>query len=223
MNKRKLSKREISLLVLLLIIADLMGYLYTFYFPTVEATQDYITRTEDCKVQMELYDKQMSEKAMMEKELKALFDKNPNPLSMSPYDNLKKIVVELNGILQPMEDYTLTFGKIEEDGRIVHRPVTLGFNCSDYAAAKKVLKQLHDSGYRCLLDGINMSIPDGTGGEDGEGGGGNAHVTNEIVGILGGNGNAGENKGVSVQATMTYFEYKEEAPAPAETQAAPTE
>lgn len=194
MGKIKISKREVKLLVILVFVAALMGYLYLFRNPRVQERDDYLARKADCEAQILLFDQQLVEKAKMEKELKALFDKNPNPLSMSPYDNLKKVVVELNGILKPMEGYSLTFGKIEEYGNLVHRPVSLSFNCASYRDAKDVLKQLHDSRYRCMLDGVNMSIPNGT-GENGD-----FTWTNEIQ---------TGNQGVSVQATMIYFEYKE--------------
>lgn len=210
MPKRKINKREVTLLIVFLLLADLMGYLYLFRMPTVQARDDYLTRKADCETQILLFDQQLIEKEKMEKELKALFDKNPNPLSMSPYDNLKKVVVELNGILQPMEDYTLTFGKIEENGNIIHRPVSLSFNCSGYRDAKNVLKQLHDSSYRCMLDSVNMSIPNGAGDE----------------GLFGWTGEAPPApQGVSVQATMIYFEYKEggEAPAASEAETTPAE
>lgn len=45
------------------------------------------------------------------------------------------------------------------------------FTTADYEAAKAVLQRLHDSAYRCMLDGVNISL--GQGEEDSVSVGGN--------------------------------------------------
>ena len=156
--RRQLTPREWMLLGVLGILLVISGYIGLFYMPMTSERDRCISEAENCRVQTEAAEVRLSEKRRMERELKEIFDANPNPLSIPDYDNLKPVMFELNSILAAADDYTLTFGTVDTSETIVRRGISMSFTCSSYASAKEVLEKLHDSSYRCMLDNLNVSL-----------------------------------------------------------------
>ena len=120
----------------------------------------------------------MAEKQRMERELKELFEKDPPPRSLAPYDNSQAVMLELHGILSAAEDYSLAFSTVEAEESIVRRSISLTFTSASYDGAKGILQQLHDSMYRCLLSELTINI------------------------------GSGSRSSVSVSSTIVFFEYQ---------------
>ncbi len=114
----------------------------------------------------------------MERELKELFEKDPPPRSLAPYDNSQAVMLELHGILSAAEDYSLAFSTVEAEESIVRRSISLTFTSASYDGAKGILQQLHDSMYRCLLSELTINI------------------------------GSGSRSSVSVSSTIVFFEYQ---------------
>jgi hypothetical protein len=96
----------------------------------------------------------------MERELAQLFSSGSAPVSIAPYDNLRAVMVELNGILAQTREYALNFSTVDTAETIVRRYISLSYTTDTYAAAKSVLQSLHDSTYRCMLDGLDLTFTD---------------------------------------------------------------
>jgi len=162
--RRQLTSREWLLLGLLGVILVVSGYMMLFYMPQTAERDRCLGEAETCRTEIEAAQLRVEEKRRMERELEELFSQEVPPLSIADYDNLQPVMFELNTILAPTQNYTLSFSTVDTTQAIVRRSIALAFSAGSYDAAKAVLQQLHDSAYRCMLDSVNLNISGGTGG-----------------------------------------------------------
>ena len=145
------------------------GYARNFVLPKKLGVEANTSNMNDLKLQKANADKvaqeqleaaqaRVTNKQRMERELKALFEKDPDPLSLAPYDNLQPVMVELHRVLSAAQDYSLAFSTVETEETIVRRSISLSFTSGSYSAAKDILKELHDGMYRCLLSDLSITI-----------------------------------------------------------------
>ena len=120
MTKRQLTVREKLLLGLLAVTALVSGYLMLFYNPMLQKRDRMRAEIETCQSQLELAQIRVAEKQRMERELKELFEKDPPPRSLAPYDNSQAVMLELHGILSAAEDYSLAFSTVEAEESIAN-------------------------------------------------------------------------------------------------------
>ena len=155
---RSLTAREWILLALLGVIALVSCYLLLFYNPVTQRRDDALAAAELCRMDVEAAQVRLAEKQRMEQVLDDLFAKNPNPVSLAPYDNLQPVMFELHGILSAAQDYSLSFRSVDAADSIVRRGIALSFTSGSYDGAREILRQLHDSAYRCMVDGLSLSL-----------------------------------------------------------------
>lgn len=156
--RRQLTTREWMLLALLGIILLIGGYILLYYNPTTTERDRCISETEACRQQIEAAQVRLEDKRRMERELDELFAVNPDPLSIPDYDNIKPVMFELNTILARTLNYTLSFSTVDATQTIIRRQISMSFTTGTYESAKEVLQQLHDSEYRCMLDGVSIDL-----------------------------------------------------------------
>ena len=156
--RRQLTAREWMLLALLGIILLISGYMLLFYIPQTTERDRCIAETESCRIEIEAAQLRLEEKRRMERELEELFAAEVPPLSIADYDNLQPVMFELNSILASTQDYSLSFSTVDASQTIVRRSISITFTAGSYDSAKAVLQQLHDSAYRCMLDGLSINI-----------------------------------------------------------------
>lgn len=162
--RRQLTAREWMLLGVLGVLLLVSGYMLLFYMPQTAERDRCIGEAETCRTEIEAAQILLEDKRRMERELEELFAAETPPLSIADYDNLQPVMFELNSILAGTENYTLTFGTVDDSQSIVRRSISMTFTTGSYESAKEVLRQLHDSAYRCMLDGVNISLGRGEGG-----------------------------------------------------------
>lgn len=196
--RRQLTVREWLLLALLGVILLVSGYFSLFYLPMTSERDRCISEAETCRVQTEAMQVRLEDKRRMERELEAIFAANPDPVSIAPFDNLKPVMHELNGTLSLTRDYSLNFGTVDASQPIVRRQISINFSVGSYATAMKVLQDLHDSAYRCMLDSISISFD-----RSSLNGNGTDYWWNWGV-----NGDYNDDDNVSVSGTIVYFEYQ---------------
>lgn len=156
--RRQLTAREWMLLGVLGALLLVSGYLLLFYMPMTAERDRCAGETESCRLETEAARLRLDEKHRMERELEELFAAEVPPLSIPDYDNLQPVMFELNSILAPTEDYSLSFSTVDTSQTITRRSISMSFTTGSYESAKAVLRQLHDSAFRCMLDGVNVSI-----------------------------------------------------------------
>lgn len=175
--KRKLTAREWVLLALLGIIALVSGYILLYYNPMSLRRDAAVADAALYDEQAEAANLRVAQKRRMERELAEIFAADDDPKGLAPYDNLQPVMLELNSILAAAEDYSLSFGTVDGEERIVRRSISLSFTSGDYGAAKSILQKLHDSDYRCMLENLTVSL------------------------------GSSEGSPVSVNSTIVFFEY----------------
>lgn len=156
--RRQLTAREWMLLGVLGVLLLVSGYMLLFYMPQTAERDRCLGEAENCRTETEAARIRLEEKERMERELEELFAAEVPPRSIPDYDNLQPVMFELNSILAGTENYTLTFGTVDDSQSIVRRSISMSFTTGSYESAKEVLQQLHDSPFRCMLDGVNISI-----------------------------------------------------------------
>jgi len=161
--KRKLTPREWALLAVLTAVAAASGYLMLFRAPMLRQRDEMRRETALCLEQLDVARQRAEEKRRMERELEELFAGGDGPLGLSPYDNSQAVMVELNRVLAAAKDYSLAFSTPDESDAVVRRSVSFSFTAPDYAAARAILQELHDSSYRCLLGDLSVSVGHGSG------------------------------------------------------------
>lgn len=176
--RRQLTAREWMLLGLLGVMLLVSGYILLFYMPQTAERDGCLEGVETCGVETETARIRLGEKQRMEKELEELFSAENPPLSIPDYDNLQPVMFELNSILASTENYSLSFSTVDASQPIVRRSISMTFTTGTYEAAKTVLQRLHDSAFRCMLDGVSISF------------------------------NRGERNSVSVSGNIVFFEYQ---------------
>lgn len=208
--KRKLSSREIVLLVILLVLVLVSGYYLWFYVPMQERQTDLEGQIQDTRSQIEVDRVRVERMQEMERELEEIFANDPDPVSMAPYDNVQNVMFELNSILSETEDYSLNFSTVDaagEDG-IVRRAISLQFQCGGYDSARAILQELHDSPYRCMFDDLSITVSERTRSD------GTFHIglwwLDAGTESETGREEPVQDTTVSVSATIVFFEYQKE-------------
>lgn len=156
--KRQLTSREIVLLCILACIATISAYVLLFYMPMKQELAELQGQAQLTQTEIEAAQQRIVEKNRMEAELNRIFAENPNPVGLAEYDNLQKVMFELNTILSGAREYNLSFGTVDTEQDIVRRSISMRFSSTGYDNAKEILRQLNESAYRCMIDDINMSI-----------------------------------------------------------------
>ena len=156
--RRQLTAREWMLLGVLGALVLIFGYFLLFYMPTTSQRDRCLSEAESCRMETEAARIRLDEKHRMERELEELFAAETPPLSIPDYDNLQRVMFALNAILASTQDYSLSFGTVDTSQAIVRRNISMSFTAGSYAFAKDVLRQLHDSDYRCMLDGVSIGL-----------------------------------------------------------------
>jgi hypothetical protein len=147
-------------MAILIVLVAVSCYVMLFYLPMTEkrATLENQIGTIQGTIQEDQI--KLARKEQMERELTQLFSSGAAPASIAPYDNIQALMVELNGILGQTREYALNFSTVDTEEAIVRRYISLSYTTDTYSAAKSVLQSLHDSTYRCMLDGLDLTFDD---------------------------------------------------------------
>lgn len=160
--RRKLTARETFLLGVLLVLGVVSAYITLFYNPTKADIESMNQQYLDNQDLLTAAAQKLEDKRQMQRELDELFSQPAPPLSIAPFNNLQPLMFELNGILADTQEYDLNFGTVDTENTIVERHIALRFITPDYASAYGVLDRLHQSSYRCMLDGLSVVVNDGS-------------------------------------------------------------
>ena len=77
---------------------------------------------------------------------------------MKSYNNSKPEIALLNDILRGTPDYTISFADVTRDGDQIRRNFTLTFTADSYARIQRIVKQLSESPYRCLVGDLKIGM-----------------------------------------------------------------
>lgn len=129
MMDREFTPREKGMLLLLAVLLLALGYMKLFYAPVQQAVEDNQQRQTELQDQALIEQTRALKMQVMEKELEELKAGNAVPDAQVPdYDNVQRVMIELNAILARAQEYSLAFDDVSlDDSGLVRRPVELTF------------------------------------------------------------------------------------------------
>ena len=155
---KKMTVREKVLMGILGVLVLFCVYYFVFLVPTTEKIDACMNENLTIEEQLVIYDATAEKKKMMETELEAIFNGEKGDVKELPaYDNGHNVMNQLSYILADTEEYEISFSSVEEVDSTVRRGVTLNFSCKTYEMAKRVLTEIYNSDYRCILKDLYLN------------------------------------------------------------------
>jgi len=147
--------REKALLLILIILLLGVAYYFAVQIPVSERILTANTTESAAKDEISVE----TVKATKMKKMQEVIDNadaNSSKAEIPAYDNLEKVMLQLDAILGTTTDYNLTFEQLSKGDNLIYRPINMSFTCPNYSAAKTVLENLNNCKYRCMLDNISV-------------------------------------------------------------------
>ena len=152
---RAFTNREIAIILVLTLILLVLVYYRFFYIP-MQDRLDYL-ENETATVDMQIQVEQGRARRIQEMLAQIEIGVKEYPGEVKTYDNVKSEIETLNGILNAAKSFEVTFQQPTANGNNVRRRVDIKFVARNYASARAIIRQLHDSEYRCMITTLSMS------------------------------------------------------------------
>lgn len=178
--RRKFSMREQVLMVVLALLLLTCVYYILVDRPVQDTILDASIRQGEADSRMTIISARLRKMRGMQAALNELEQSAQS--DVPDYDNAKNVVELLNNAMSMSDEYNLTFQPVTRKGAIAMRTVHMEFRCGSYDTGKLILQTLLDSGYRCRITSMSVN----------------------------GNGSDIRGGGVSVKASVTFYEFVSE-------------
>ncbi len=156
----KVFSREFTLkekILMLVLILALLGMAY-YQFVDVPLRAQLTAaqaETESLNVELAAVEAKLEKMRRMRTELDAVIG---TATEMGSYNNSKVELALLNGILANTDKYSISFANVTRSGDQIRRSFTLQFSAPDYNTVEKVIAELAQCHYRCLVSDMNCNI-----------------------------------------------------------------
>lgn len=163
MLKYTFSKREKILMVILaVIVVVLVWYMLVFQNANNQITS-LNKQISTVNEQLTIDQAKISSMNTMQKYIDKRKAAGATAAVIPKYDNTQALMVELNSILSPTENYNLKFDAVAMGSSgYMERGVTMNFGCDSYEAAESVLTSLENGAYPCRIDTVSITENTGT-------------------------------------------------------------
>ena len=149
-------KEKILLLLLFLIILGLAYYRF-IHIPCKEAIETAHNQRDTFQTELTGALAKEQQLKKMKEELDSLGELQ-SASRMDSYNNSKAELTMLNNVLESAYDYSIKFNNVTRDGDQIRRNFSLYFETDSFASAKRIIEQLTDSEYRCLLGNMQYGV-----------------------------------------------------------------
>lgn len=151
---RELSKKEIILILVLAFF--LLGlFYYQFVYKDIENKKAmYDTANIDDEILIE--QTKLAQINKMKSEIEAN-KSNTSAGYVETYDNQKAEITALNDILSGAYTFNIGFDQAVSNDDAVRRNMNVTFSAASYSDAKKIITDLHDCKYRCLIRDLSIT------------------------------------------------------------------
>ena len=207
--KRRLTYREIVLLVILFVLAAGSAFYFLFYSPVKTLKELYQVQILDIQDQIDMDQIRLANMRRMEKELEDLLADSTDFRSLPNYSNRESVMFLLNDALLNADSFSINFEVVEpgEKNNILLRKINIEFKCKNYTTAREIIETIYNGPNRCIFD--DLTISSNAGANDG----GFHWVTWEQVeqGQFINENHSGtqQDDTLSVSTTIIFFEYQE--------------
>ena len=158
---RALTNREKGMLLALVIILIVGLYFYCVHFPVVNGMEEVERDTAAVETQLTAARAKAAEYADMQAELEEIFSKPTDQISiLPPYSNIETLMRRLDVIFAGTNP-DFSFGQASISDNIASRNISFSCTANDYAAARRILRDVTTTGYRSLLNSFTFSPVEG--------------------------------------------------------------
>lgn len=162
---RRFSRREIALILLLVVILLVGMYFYFVHYPITQRHAEIEEEREEIALSTEVAEARYAVYQSMKSELAEIFAMPEDKLTVMPeYDNIQTLMNYFHVIFVDGTNEALNYDSVSVNGNIAKRTVRFSFTAVSYEQAKEILGQLAGTGYRCLLENVSL-VPAESGGE----------------------------------------------------------
>ena len=164
MLNRAFTKREKVLLLALVMI--LLGLVY-YRFVRLPV-QDRIAAADTTLLEQQMSAEQ--QKASIIKQMQEDIEAGKKDVTgiVASYDNLKAESAALNTIFSEATSFNFSFEQPVATDDAVRRTINISFTATNYQIARRIIQQVHDCAYRCLITDISVSADENGGAEAGD-------------------------------------------------------
>ena len=157
---RDFTTKEKILLVILAVILVGLSYYQFFDKPVREATDKAVAEKANLETEQVTLEARLANLKKMQAELDSM-EGMENVRIMPSYNNIKKIHTLLNDVLGSL-GYSINFNNATRSGDQVRRRISMSFKCPDLDTAVRVLSDLQNGEYRCLIEDLSVSMSTNT-------------------------------------------------------------
>lgn len=150
---RQLKRREIVLIFVLTFILLGLVYYQFIYKSLKDAEVQY--DTADIEMQIETETVKAANIQKMKQEIEA--NKGSESGVVESYDNIQNEINALNDIFSDAVSFSLSFDQPVASDNTVRRNIGVSFTANDYSTAKKIITEIHDCEYRCLITNVSVT------------------------------------------------------------------
>ena len=157
--KKKLSTKELVLVVILLMVVVALAFYKLYLTPLQAKIETFNSLADTEQVMLDTNTAIAMDMRRMESFIEE--KKNDGETHAIPfYDNTDKLMNDLNSILGTSQSFSLNFGSTTADNYLVKRPVTLSYTAADYETAREILDQLNDSDNVNQITDLSINLGD---------------------------------------------------------------
>lgn len=153
---RDFTLRESILIGVLAVILVVLVYYQFVDQPVRTAINSANAEKQSLQVELDAVRVKVEKVNTMQAELDGI-EQSGKTSRMESYNNSKAELALLNDILVSAQNYSISFADVTRDGDQIRRSFTLSFTAQDYATVEKILAELANSPYRCLVGDISCS------------------------------------------------------------------
>ena len=156
--RKSISPRELLLLGFLIIITV---YYFVIQGPIKKQTEELEAQKSEIETNIAVTAPTVEKKKMMQEEIDKVFAQDPNPVSISNYDNIENIILEMNAIFDTGDNsYQINYatgGEVKYEDNIVERWIKISFTAPNYDDALSRIGALHDSVHKYQITNLYVS------------------------------------------------------------------
>lgn len=156
MSLNRIFTRQGKLLVAAIaILAIVLAYFFLAHLPLKSRLDNTEQELSFMRDESELIKTRAESAERMREQLEGV--DNQNASYMGSYNNSEAELAVLNNILSQTQDYSISFTDVKREGNQVRRRFALEFTAANYETAEKVIEDIAEGHYRCLIDHINVA------------------------------------------------------------------
>lgn len=159
--RRSLTRREKFMIVILLVALIIGLYFLVVHYPIVNRLEEIDRDTEDLEKRITAAEVKAADYSLMKAELNEILSMPEDEISvMPPYNNIETLMRRLDVIFDGTQP-DFTFGQASIRDNVATRVINFTCIAKDYQDARRLLRDVTGTGWRCLLNSFTITPVEG--------------------------------------------------------------